>query len=133
MLRLLDVQLNNCFNLYILNNVHDGTNGFIPVSEREKKLLINLHDLISLFQNKKNELKDALHDRRQFLMAMVRFMRGYAHINLDPTDRYGQLSAIMHGYGTESLDVIPIYNSLFGEVFEGTELISVADVLNIDF
>jgi hypothetical protein len=133
LLRLLDVQLNNCFNLYILNNVPNGKNGLIPVSEREKKLLINLHDLISLFQNKNNELKDSLHDRRQFLMAMVPFMRGYAHINLDPTDRYGQLSAIMHRYGNESLDVIPIYNSLFGEVFGGTELISVADVLNMDF
>lgn len=132
LVRLLDVQLNNCFNLYILNNVHDGANGFIPVSEREKKLLINLHALISLFQNKNNELKNALHDRRQFFMAMVPFMRGYAHISLDPTDRYGQLSAIMHGYGNDSLDVIPIYNSLFGEVFEGTELISVTDVLNID-
>ena len=39
LVRLLDVQLNNCFNLYILNNVHDGQNGFISVSEREKKLL----------------------------------------------------------------------------------------------
>ena len=37
LIRLLDVQLNNCFNLYILNNVEDGENGFIPVSEKEKK------------------------------------------------------------------------------------------------
>ncbi len=133
LIRLLDVQLNNCFNLYILNNVHDGTNGFIPVSEREKKLLINLHHLILLFQNKNNELIEAIHDRRQFLMAMIPFMRGYAHISLDPDDRFGQLSAIMHGYGTGSLDVIPIYNSLFGEVFEGTEIVNAADILDINF
>lgn len=132
LIRLLDVQLNNCFNLYILNNVHEGTNGFIPVSEREKMLLINLHHLISLFQNKNNELVEAIHDRRQFLMAMIPFMRGYAHISLDPNDRYGQLSAIMHGYGTGSLDVSPIYNSLFGEVFESEEIVSVTDILEID-
>lgn len=132
LIRLLDVQLNNCFKLYILNNVYEGTNGFIPVSEREKKLLINLHYLVLLFQNKNNELIGAIQDRRQFLMAMIPFMRGYAHISLDPNDRYGQLSAIMHGYGTDSLDVVPIYNSLFGEVFEGTEIIGVRDILDID-
>ena len=132
LIRLLDVQLNNCFNLYILNNVHNGTNGFISVSEKEKNLLINLHQLILLFQNKQNKLAEAIHDKRQFLMAMIPFMRGYAHISLDPDDYYGQLSNIMHGYGTGSLDVIPIYNSLFGNVFDGTEIISVTDILNID-
>ena len=64
LIRLLDVQLNNCFNLYILNNVEDGENGFIPVSEKEKKLLINLHELIALFQNKGNELMGAIHDKK---------------------------------------------------------------------
>lgn len=132
LIRLLDVQLNNCFNLYILNNIHDGTNGFIPVSEKEKKLLINLHQLIVLFQNKNNELTEAIQDKRMFLMAMIPFMRGYAHISLDPEDYYGQLSNIMHGYGNGSLDVIPIYNSLFGNVFGGAEIISTTDILNIN-
>lgn len=132
LIRLLDVQLNNCFNLYILNNVQDGANGFIPVNEREKLLLINLHNLIALFQNKGNELIGTIHDRRQFLMAMIPFVRGYAHINLDPNDYYGKLSGIMHGYGTSSLDVIPIYNSLFGETFDGTEIIGINDILEID-
>ncbi len=127
LIRLLDVQLNNCFNLYILNNVQDGANGFIPVNEQEKLLLINLHNLIALFQNKGNELVGAIHDRRQFLMAMIPFMRGYAHINLDPNDYYGKLSDIMHEYGSGSLDVVPIYNSLFGEIFDGTEIIGIND------
>lgn len=43
LIRLLNVQLNNCFNLYILNNVENGKNGFIPVNAQEKFLLINLH------------------------------------------------------------------------------------------
>lgn len=47
-------------------------------------------------------------------MAMIPFIRGYAHICLDPEDYYGLLSGIMHGYGTGSLDVVPIYNKLLG-------------------
>ena len=85
-----------------------------------------------LFQNKNNELIEVIHNKRQFLMAMIPFMRGYAHICLDPDDYYGQLSNIMHGYGNGSLDVIPIYNSLFENVFDGTEIISVTDILNIN-
>lgn len=132
LIRLLDVQLNNCFNLYILNNVYEGENGFISVSGREKELLINLHHLISLFQNKNDELKNAIHNKRQFLMAMIPFIRGYAHICLDQEDYYGLLSGIMHGYGTGSLDVVPIYNKLFGDVFDGQEIIGVTDILGID-
>lgn len=132
LVRLLDVQLNNCFYLYILNNIQDGTNGFIPVSDKEKKLLINLHELISLFQNKDSELTQAIHDRRHFLMAMIPFLRGYAHISLDSEDYYGKLSAIMHGYGNDSLDVVPIYNKFFGNIFDDTEIIGVQDILGID-
>lgn len=132
LIRLLDVQLNNCFNLYILNNILDGENGFIPVSEREKKLLINLHELVAFFQNKGNELMNAIHNRKQFLMSMIPFLRGYAHISLDLDNYYGKLSNIMHGYGTSSLDIIPIYNKLFGNLLADSEVISVADILGID-
>ena len=132
LVRLLDAQYYNCFNLYIMNNVHDGENGFIPVTEREKKLLINLHCLVALFQNKEGQLVEAINNRRQFLMSMIPFMRGYAHICLDPEDYYGRLSNIMHGYGAQSLDVIPIYNELFGEVFSGPETIGVVDILKLD-
>ena len=41
LVRLLDVQLNNCFNLYILNNVHDGENGFIANNFNEYIYVIN--------------------------------------------------------------------------------------------
>lgn len=132
LIRLLDVQLNNCFNLYILNNIQDGENGFIRISEREKKLLINLHDLIAFFQNRDSELMNAIHNRKHFLMSMIPFLRGYAHISLDPSNYYGQLSDIMHGYRTNSMDIIPVYNDLFGNVFTGSELIGVSDILGID-
>ena len=73
----------------------------------------------------------AIHDKKQFLMSMIPFMRGYAHITLDPDDYYGQLSDIMHGYGTNSLDVIPIYNKLFGNIFTDSEVISATDILGV--
>ena len=132
LIRLLDVQLNNCFNLYILNNVYEGENGFISVSGREKELLINIQHLISLFQNKNDELTNAIHNKRQILMAMIPIISRYAHICLDPEDYYGLLSSIMHGYGTGSLNVVPIYNKLFGDVFDGQEIIGVTDILGID-
>ncbi len=132
LIRLLNVQLNNCFNLYILNNTDGGYNGFLPVSDTEKNLLINMHELIKLFQNKNDVLKNSIRNRRKFLMAMVPFMRGYAHIILDKDDYFGKLSDIMHGYGTGRINIIPVYYKLFGYDFGGEEYISVNDVLNVD-
>lgn len=130
LVRLLEVQLKGCFNLYLLNNSENGKNGFIPISEKEKGLLINMHELIKLFQC--TELSALIHNRRQFLMALIPFMRGYAHISLDPNDYYGRLSSVMHGYSTESIDIIPIYYELFGVNLGGTEMICSADVLGLD-
>ena len=138
LIRLLNVQLQNCFNLYILNNVHQGRNGFIPVTTQEKNLLINLHDLVKFFQNKvdsqkgEKELIPSIRNRRLFLMSMVPFMRGYAHISLDKDNDYGKLSGIMHGYRNGSVDVVPIYKKLFDYDFGGSEEISVMDILDID-
>ena len=66
-------------------------------------------------------------------MAMIPFIRGYAHICLDKNDYYGKLSNIMHGYGTERLDIVPIYKELFGDVFDGSEVIGVNDILDVDY
>lgn len=131
LVRLLEVQLKGCFNLYMLSNSEGGRNGFIRVLPEEQKLLINLSDLISLFQNKSNSLLPAITDRKLFLMAMIPFMRGYAHITHDSNDNYGKLSRLMHGYESESLDLVPVYNELFDSVFEGSEEVSVEDILDL--
>lgn len=138
LIRLLNVQANNCFNLYILNRVEDGRNGFIPVNQQERQLLINLHDLIKLFQNKVNtsnvdkSIYDYIDNKRLYLMSMIPFMRGYAHIGLYDSDYYGKLSGVMHGYENGSLDIVPIYKELFGYDFGDSEIITVDDILNID-
>lgn len=134
LIRLLHVQFENCFNLYFLNNVENGVNGFIPVNYEEKKMLINLHDLISLFQNNKGKLYSQITNKRYFLMSIVPFMRGYAHIMLDSDQYYSKLSNIMHGYNGEvKVDLIPIYNKLFGEVFAGEEVVAIGDLLRVDY
>ena len=68
----------------------------------------------------------------QHLLSMIPFMRGYAHISLDPNDYYGRLSEVMHGYGTAPIDLIPIYKELFGWDFTGSEEVSAADILSLD-
>ena len=112
---LLEVQLNDCFNLYILNNVNNGHNGFVEVNSQEKALLINFHKLVRFLQNKNNGnnehlLFSAINNRKQFFMAIIPFLRGYAHVSLDPDD-YAKLSNIMHGYGTGKIDIVSIYKN----------------------
>ena len=130
LIRLLNVQLKDCFNLYILNNVDGGRNGFLPVKKDERNILISLSDLVKLFQNKNGTLESIIHDKRLFLMAMIPFLRGYIHIMNDPEDLYGQLSRLMHGFENESLDIADVYKKTFGYEVEPTEIISVSDILN---
>lgn len=134
LIRLLHVQFKNCFNLYFLNNTENGVNGFIPVNNNEKNMLINLHDLISLFQNRGGKLRSQVENQRHYLMSMIPFMRGYAHIMLDSDEYYSKLSNIMHGYnGDIEIDLVLIYNKLFGEIFEGKEEVGVKDLLEVDY
>lgn len=132
LVRLLEFQLKGCFNLYMLNNMEGARNGFIHVKEKEQKLLIDLSELISFFQNNDGSLVNAIKDRRQYLISMIPFMRGYAHISLDPNDFYGRLSEVMHGYGTAKVDLVPIYKELFGWDFGGTEEVLATDILSLD-
>ena len=131
LIRLLNVQLKDCFNLYILNNVDGGRNGFLPVKRDEKNILISLSNLVDLFQNKNGKLAEIIHDKRLFLMAMIPFLRGYIHIMNDPEDLYGQLSRLMHGFENGSLDIADVYKKTFGYEVEPTEVISVSDILNV--
>lgn len=129
LIRLLEVQLKNCFNLYILGNSEGGKNGFIPVKREEKQILISLYELKKLLQNKDGILERIVVNKRLFLMAMIPFMRGYAHITNDTDDNYTKLSVLMHGFEHTTVDVGNVYKTLFGFDF-GEVNISVEDVLN---
>jgi ABC-type arginine transport system ATPase subunit len=132
LVRLLDVQQNGCFNFYLFNNVSGGNNGFISVNDNEKALLINLSKLIKLFQNYQNTLVPFIKNEKQFLISMIPFMRGYAHICKDGDGIYTTLSGIMHGYESSNVDISDIYAQLFSYRFSSTYIISVIDVLEID-
>lgn len=131
LIRLLEVQLKDCYNLYILGNSDGGKNGFISVKREEKQILISLYELIKLLQNKDGVLSNIVVDKRLFLMAIIPFMRGYAHITNDIDDNYTRLSVLMHGFEHTTVDVGNVYKTLFGYDF-GEENISVEDVLNQD-
>lgn len=115
----------------MFNNTQNGVNGFVPVKEEERKVLINLYELIKLFHNTDGQLSNAIIDEKQFLMSMIPFMRGYAHISKDGNAIYENLSELMHGYENASKDIAEIYDRLFGYRFNEQQ-ISVDDILTLD-
>lgn len=132
LIRLLEVQQNGCFHLYLFSNAPGGNNGFVRVNNEEKDILINFHKLIKLLQNQDNSLSSHITNEKLFLMSMIPFMRGYAHISNGGEPIYTCLSGIMHGYENSSVDVTDCYAKLFGYRFSTIYNISVNDVLNLD-
>lgn len=132
LIRLLEVQQNSCFNLYMFSNTMGGNNGFVRVNEDEKGILINLYKLIGLFQNKDDMLVPYIEEEKQFCISMIPFMRGYAHICNDSSGIYEILSGVMHGYEQKTVNISQIYKSLFGYQFTHDILVSTDDILNID-
>lgn len=127
LIKLLEFQLQGCFNLYLFNNCENGNNGFIPVSNREKDLLLNMHKLISTFQK---EIFAFIEDEKTFLIAMIPFMRGYSNIVKNGSEIYKELSKVMHGYENVTVNLSKIYNDLFGDGLFTTDYnISSQDIL----
>ncbi|MBK5246836.1 MAG: hypothetical protein JJE49_06160 [Peptostreptococcaceae bacterium] len=112
MIRLLDAQYKNIFKLYLLNNTENETNGFIPLKTAEQKMLINLSDLLNAFRN---GILSFIIDKELFLISMIPFMRGYANI-CNNKSVFKELTKVMHGYMTESVDIASIYHNLFDTV-----------------
>ena len=73
-------------------------------------MLINLKELLDTFRHK---IFNEIQSDEMFLVSMIPFMRGYATI-IDDTESIEQLTQLMHGYKTESVDIAKIYFRLFG-------------------
>lgn len=134
LVRLINAQYKDCFNLYILNNVNgDSQNGFIKLNKNEQKILINLKELIILF---KADIFSHIEDAELYLISMIPFMRGYSGI-IGKEQDYEKLTNLMHGYKTEKVDVVSIYTSLFGDngksVLPEKYEINVEDILRKNF
>lgn len=108
---LLECQHNDCFNLYYFNNtIGDEINGFIPFNENEQEMLISLEKLLSTIRT---VVPTKVKDVELYLISMISFMRGYAHIT-GATDIYNELTQVMHGYTNDVVDIAEKYIKLFG-------------------
>ena len=108
-LRLLNSQYPNCFNLYILNNTSGENNGFIALQAKEKDMLINLEKLLDGFRD---DVVRSVINMEEYLISMISFCRGYATL-IGNNDIKNQLTNVMHGYKTETVDIAKAYVALF--------------------
>lgn len=130
LLRLLNGQYKRCYNLYLLNNTENEENGFIPLNNNEQEMLINLERLLATFRE---TIFDSIKDVHIFLVSMIPFMRGYAHI-INKKNLYDSLTQVMHGYKTESVDIANAYVDLFGnksDKIPDSYMVSVPDILKM--
>ena len=113
----------------MFNNIDNGENGFIPVNEQEREILLNLNKLLDLFRN---EIVEEIKDERLFLISMIPFMRGYANI-IGNSHKYKSLSKVMHGYEKRTVDISYIYKVLFKKkISEVKHKVSVKDILELN-
>ncbi|MGL5382844.1 MAG: AAA family ATPase [Culicoidibacterales bacterium] len=129
--KLINFQTGN-LELYLFNNTPGQENGFIPINKNEVKYFLNMYELIKEIQTLSTKDVDII-DRELFLLSLVPFMRGYANICLE-SESYQELSEIMHGYGTQVVNVAAVFNQLFlkNQVVEPLEeyLVSVESIID---
>ena len=130
LLRLLQAQYKDCFNLFFLNNTSGETNGIIPLTKEEQNMLINLKELLDTFRHK---IYTDIEHPELFLISMIPFMRGYANI-IDKKETVEALTQLMHGYMTKTVDIADVFYTLFGSEGSGilppTYSTSVDDILS---
>ena len=134
LLRLLDGQFKNCYNLYLFNNTEGGVNGFIHLNEQESRMTIDITKLLDFLRGKPFRGKHTgityVKDKYLFLLSLIPFMRGYASF-IDDINCKQSLTNLMHGYKTDKVDISDIYSKLFGKKILESTVISVDDILNI--
>lgn len=128
LLRLLDGQFKRCFKLFLFNNTEGEENGFIALNLKEQDMLINLEKLLKTFRE---EIYSDIMNAELFLISMIPFMRGYSTIINNKTIKEN-LTQLMHGYKTDTVDIAKCYMDLFGNeknVILDSYKINVEDIL----
>lgn len=129
LIKLIEHQKQNCFNLYYMNNTTGESNGFIHINEKEIEILLYIPKLIDLFRNC---IKDEILNEKYFLISVIPFMRGYCML-INDIDNKNKLTKLMHGYETESINISEIYNKIFSTgIIKNEYQISVTDILKTD-
>ncbi len=131
LIKLLEHQRSQCFNLYILNNTEGEKNGFIQIIDKEQGLLLYLHKLINFLRD---DISDYIIDERLFLIALIPFMRSFSMIlGKSKLAIKNQLTGVMHGYNDDKVNLNLVYNELFGaNFFKESIIISVDDILKVE-
>jgi ABC-type lipoprotein export system ATPase subunit len=128
LIKLIEHQVNDCYEMYYLNNTEGESNGFIHINKEERKILIYIHEFINLLRA---NIKDEIIDEKLFLISLTPFMRGYCQIINNKTKKE-ELTKIMHGYNTESFDLTKIYNELFSCSFiTNPYFVSAVDIMSL--
>ena len=126
LLRLLEAQYKHSFMLFLLNNTNGENNGFIPLTDIEQSMIINLQTLLNTFRH---DIFNDIVDVEMFLISMLPFMRGYATI-IDNKKAVEELTELMHGYKVKKVDIAVIYRELFGN--DGDSVLPKSFVVNVD-
>ena len=130
LIRLIEHQKQNCFQLYLFNNTPDESNGFFELNDSEKELLLYINKLVYLFRA---NIAGEIANEKHFLLSMIPFMRGYSQIVCNDGVK-NKLTTLMHGYNNEEQNVSEIYSQLFGDGTQFTEeyLISAQDIIDLN-
>ena len=128
LIKLMENQYKNCFNLYLFNNIENEENGFIRINLKEKEILLYLHKLLKLFRT---NIMNEIEDEKMFLISMIPFMRGYAQILNDDTTNE-ELTKLMHGYNDNATNITEIYNNLFYQTIQNEYIISAKEISELD-
>lgn len=129
LLRLLDGQFKKCFRLFLFNNTENEENGFIALNSDERDMLINLDELLKTFREK---IYEHIKDVELFLISLIPFMRGYSTI-INDNNIKDNLTQLMHGYKTNTVDIAECYIKLFGNknnIIPNNYEVNVDDILN---
>lgn len=129
LLRLLDGQFKKCFKLFLFNNTENEENGFIALNSDERDMLINLDELLKTFREK---IYEHIKDVELFLISLIPFMRGYSTI-INDNDIKENLTQLMHGYKSNTVDIAECYINLFGNknnIIPNNYKVNVYDILN---
>lgn len=129
LIRLVEYQKNNNFNIYLFNNFDGQENGFIPVNHNEKMLLISIPDFLDFIRS--NKIAEFVKDEKLYIYSLIPFMRGYVKYIGDQVIK-NQLTKLMHGYETEQVDLGQIYFSLFNNNLSNNYTLNISDILNLD-
>lgn len=127
--RLLDGQFKKCFRLFLFNNTENEENGFIALNSDERDMLINLDELLKTFREK---IYEYIKDVELFLISLIPFMRGYSTIINDKIIKEN-LTQLMHGYKTGTVDIAECYIKLFGNmnnIIPNNYKVNVDDILS---